>query len=343
MGWVHPGILSLTEEWREAMPEPDIWYNGELIPHNEAKVHILTHALHYGTSVFEGIRCYKTDKGSSVFRLREHTQRLVDSAKIYRMASPYTTQELEQATIDTITNSGLEACYIRPLIFRGVGPMGVNPLKNPVETYIAVWEWGAYLGADALEKGVDVQVASWNRMAPNTFPAMAKAGGNYLNAGLVKMDAVLNGFTEGIMLSIDGYLAEGSGENLFVVKDGALYTAPTALSILPGITRNSVIRIARDMGLSVHEQLLPREILYICDELFFTGTAAEISPIRAVDHHVVGEGKRGPITKRLQEAFFDILEQGNDPYGWLTPVPVSAPVSAPISAPVSEPVSAPDQ
>jgi len=316
------------------MPEPKIWYNGELIPHNEAKVHILTHALHYGTSVFEGIRCYKTDTGSSVFRLREHAQRLVDSAKIYRMVSPYTAEELAQATIDTIANSGLEACYIRPLIFRGVGPMGVNPLDNPVETYIAVWEWGAYLGADALEKGVEVQVASWNRMAPNTFPAMAKAGGNYLNAGLVKMDAVLNGFTEGIMLSVDGYLAEGSGENLFVVNDGALYTAPTGLSILPGITRNSIIQIARDMGLSIHEQQMPREILYICDELFFTGTAAEITPIRAVDHHVVGEGKRGPITERLQEAFFDILERGNDRYGWLTSVPVSTPVADPVSAPV---------
>jgi branched-chain amino acid aminotransferase len=238
----------------------------------------------------------------------------------------FTVEELERATVDTISNSGMESCYIRPLIYRGVGPMGVNPLKNPVETVIAVWEWGAYLGADALEKGVDVQVASWSRMAPNTFPAMAKAGGNYLNAGLVKMDAVLNGFTEGIMLSREGYVAEGSGENLFVVKDGALYTAPMALSILPGITRHSIFQIARDMGLSVHEQLLPREMLYICDELFFTGTAAEVSPIRSVDHHVVGEGRRGPITERIQSAFFDIIEKGNDPYGWLTTVPIASEV-----------------
>jgi branched-chain amino acid aminotransferase len=205
--------------------------------------------------------------------------------------------------------------------------MGVNPLKNPIETVIAVWEWGAYLGADALEKGVDVQVASWSRMAPNTHPAMAKAGGNYLNAGLVKMDAVMNGFTEGIMLSRDGYVAEGSGENLFVIRDGKLFTAPTSLSILPGITRNSVIQIAREMGLSVEEVHIPREMLYICDELFFTGTAAEVSPIRSVDHHVVGAGRRGPITERLQTAFFDIIKKGNDPYGWLTPVPVGASVA----------------
>ena len=308
------------------MHHPDIWFNGELVPYAEATTHVLTHALHYGTSVFEGVRCYRTDKGSGVFRLREHTQRLLDSAKIYRMDSEYGLDELEQATIDTISNSGLEACYIRPLIYRGVGPMGVNPIDNPVETVIAVWEWGAYLGAEALEKGVDVQVASWSRMAPNTHPAMAKAGGNYLNAGLVKMDAVLNGFTEGIMLTTDGFLAEGSGENLFVVNDGALYTAPTALSILPGITRSSVIQLAREMGLSVHEQLLPREILYICDELFFTGTAAEVSPIRSVDHHVVGEGRRGPITTRIQSAFFDIIEKGNDPHGWLTSIPIPSEV-----------------
>jgi branched-chain amino acid aminotransferase len=309
------------------MHQPEIWMNGEFVPHANATTHVLAHALHYGTSVFEGIRCYKTDKGSGVFRLREHIKRLIDSAKIYRMAPSYTVEELEKATVDTITNSGLEACYIRPLIYRGVGPMGVNPLKNPIETVIAVWEWGAYLGADALEKGVDVQVASWSRMAPNTHPAMAKAGGNYLNAGLVKMDAVMNGFTEGIMLSRDGYVAEGSGENLFVIRDGKLFTAPTSLSILPGITRNSVIQLARDMGLSVEEAHIPREMLYICDELFFTGTAAEISPIRSVDHHVVGSGRRGPITERLQTAFFDILEKGNDPYGWLTPVPVGASVA----------------
>lgn len=308
------------------MHEPDIWRNGEFVRHEDATVHVLSHALHYGTSVFEGIRCYKTEKGSAVFRLREHTQRLIDSGKIYRMPSPYTLEELEQAMLDTISNSGLEECYIRPLIFRGEGPKGVNPLENKIETMIAVWEWGAYLGPGALEHGVDVQVASWSRMAPNTFPSMAKAGGNYLNAGLVKMDAILNGFTEGIMLSSDGYVAEGSGENLFMVKDGEIFTAPTSLCILPGITRNSMIQVARDMGISVHEVHFLREALYICDELFFTGTAAEVTPIRSVDHHVIGEGNRGPVTKRLQDAFFDIIKKGNDPYGWLTPVPVAVPV-----------------
>ena len=304
------------------MYQPDIWINGKFVKYEDATVHVLSHALHYGTSVFEGIRCYNTEKGSAVLRLREHTQRLIDSAKIYRMAIPYTLEELEEAIVDTIANSGLEECYIRPLVFRGAGPMGVNPLQNPVETVIAVWKWGAYLGADALENGVDVQVASWQRMAQNTFPAMAKAGGNYLNAGLVKMDAILNGFSEGIMLSQNGFVAEGSGENLFLVKGGELFTAPTALSILPGITRDAVFTIARDMGLNVHESQIPREALYICDELFFTGTAAEVTPIRSVDHHTVGDGRRGPITTRLQDAFFDIVRNGNDPYAWLTPVQV---------------------
>ena len=292
--------------------------------HENATVHVLSHALHYGTSVFEGVRCYKTDKGSGIMRLREHTQRLLDSAKIYRMDCGYTLEQLEQAQIDTIVNSGMEACYIRPLIYRGTGSLGVNPLNNHVDTVIAVWEWGAYLGPEALEQGVDVQVASWNRMAPNTFPAMAKAGGNYLNAGLVKMDAILNGFSEGIMLTHDGIVAEGSGENLFVVNNGALVTAPTAASILPGITRDAVVTIARDLGIPVEEAGIPREMLYITDELFFTGTAAEVTPIRSVDHHQVGEGKCGPITKRIQDAYFDVVHRGNDPHGWLTSVPVKA-------------------
>lgn len=302
------------------MSKPDVWFNGKLVKHESATVNVLTHALHYGTSVFEGIRTYKTERGSAIFRLREHMQRLVDSARIYRMDIPYTLEELEKAVVDTVEASGMEACYIRPLVFRGSGPMGVNPLKNSVETVVAVWDWGSYLGKDALEEGVSVEVASWQRMAPNTFPSMAKAGGNYLNAGLVKMDAVLNGFTEGIMLSTSGYVAEGSGENLFVVRDGRLFTAPTALSILPGITRDAVIRIARELGLPVETALIPREALYIADELFFTGTAAEITPIRDVDHYTIGSGRRGPITAAIQEAFFDIIHAGNDPYGWLTPV-----------------------
>ena len=307
------------------MSKPDIWVNGELVAYENATVHVLSHALHYGTSVFEGVRCYKTEQGSGIMRLREHTQRLLDSAKIYRMDPGYSLEELEQAQIDTIVHSGLEACYIRPLIYRGMGSLGVNPLKNHVETVIAVWEWGAYLGPEALEQGVDVQVASWNRMAPNTFPAMAKAGGNYLNAGLVKMDAVLNGFSEGIMLTHDGIVAEGSGENLFVVKNGELITAPAAASILPGITRDAIVTIAGDLGIPVREARIPREMLYIADELFFTGTAAEVTPIRSVDHHQVGEGRRGAITKQIQDAYFDVVHRGIDPHGWLTPVPVSAP------------------
>jgi len=298
-----------------------IWYNGRLIPFEEASVHVLSHVIHYGTSVFEGIRCYDTERGSGIFRLREHMRRLYDSAKIYRMEVPYSLEELENAIIETIQESGLQSCYIRPVIFRGTGSLGVNPLKNKVETFVAVWEWGAYLGPEALESGVDVEVASWHRMAPNTFPAMAKAGGNYLNAGLVKMDAVLNGFTEGIMLSVDGHVAEGSGENLFLVRDGVIYTAPTSLSILPGITRDAIITIARSRGYDVVERAIPREALIIADELFFTGTAAEVTPIRSVDHYKIGSGSRGPITKEIQSAFFDVVKAGNDPHGWLTAIP----------------------
>ncbi len=300
--------------------KPDIWFNGKLVPHESATLHVLSHVVHYGTSVFEGIRCYKTKRGSGVFRLQEHMQRLVDSAKIYRMEIPYSVEELEAAVTETIVNSRLESCYIRPVVFRGVGPMGVNPLKNPVETVIAVWEWGAYLGPEALENGVDVHVSSWNRMAPNTFPSLAKAGGNYLNAGLAKMDAVLAGFTEGIMLSVEGYVAEGSGENLFLIRNDKIYTPPSSLSILPGITRDTVITIARGLGYTVEETLLPREALYLADELFFTGTAAEVTPIRTVDRHQIGEGKRGPITEEIQRAFFRVIQDGEDPHGWLTPV-----------------------
>ena len=295
-----------------------IWFNGKLVPFEDAKVHVLTHALHYGSAVFEGIRCYATDRGSAVFRLKEHMRRLIDSAVIYRMELPYSLDDLQEAALETIRESGLKACYIRPLVFRGVGPMGVNPLKNPVETVIAVWEWGAYLGAEALNEGVDVHVASWNRMAPNTFPALAKAAGNYLNASLVKMDAVLNGYTEGIMLTHDGFVAEGSGENLFVVRDGKIYTAPVGLSILPGITRDSILTIARDRGYEIIETRLPREGLYLADEIFFTGTAAEVTPIRSVDKYKIGAGRRGPVTEELQNAFFDVVKNGRDPYGWLS-------------------------
>ncbi len=299
----------------------DIWFNGEFVPHEEAKIHVLSHVVHYGSSVFEGIRSYQTQKGTAVFRLREHMRRLLDSAKIYRMHPPYDIEALQQAAIQTISRSNLKSSYVRPIIFRGHGPMGVSPLDNPVETAIAVFKWGPYLGANALEEGIDVQVASWNRFAPNTVPALAKAGGNYINASLVKMDAILNGYEEGIMLTHSGYLAEGSGENLFLVRDGEIYTAPTSFSILPGITRSAVIQLAKASGIPVHEASMPREALYLADELFFTGTAAEVTPIRSVDKYTIGNGKRGDITHKIQEAFFDIVEQGNDPFDWLTPVP----------------------
>ncbi|CAM3205789.1 branched-chain amino acid transaminase [Rhodothermus bifroesti] len=304
------------------MDKHPIWFNGKLVPFEEAKIHVLSHVVHYGSSVFEGIRCYETARGPAVFRLREHLRRLLDSARIYRMELPYTLEELISATLETIRASGLKSCYIRPVVFRGMGGLGVNPLKNTVEVAIAVWEWGAYLGNEALEQGVDVQVATWQRMAPNTLPAMAKAGANYANAALVKMEAVLNGHAEGIMLSVGGYVAEGSGENLFLVRDGVIYTAPLTLSILPGITRDTVMTLARDLGYRVVEQPIPREALYIADELFFTGTAAEITPIRSVDHYTIGQGRRGPVTEALQRAFYEIVHKGNDPYGWLTFVDV---------------------
>ncbi len=300
--------------------QPKIWFNGEFVANEDAQIHVLSHVVHYGSSVFEGIRCYHTDDGPAVFRLEKHMQRLVNSAKIYRMEIPYTLDELAEASLETIRQSGMPSCYIRPVVFRGQGPMGVNPLQNSVETVIAVWEWGAYLGPEALQEGVDVQVASWQRMAPNTMPALAKAGGNYLNASLVKMDAVLNGYAEGIMLSTNGFLAEGSGENLFLVKGDTIYTAPVGLSILPGITRDAILTLAEERGYTIEEKSIPREALYIADELFFTGTAAEVTPIRSVDKYTIGNGARGPITTELQEAFFDIVHRGNDPHGWLTPV-----------------------
>ena len=308
--------------------KPDIWFNGEFVSYEDAQIHVLSHVIHYGSSVFEGVRCYETEEGPAVFQLEEHMQRLVDSAKVYRMELPYDLDDLMEAVVDTVEHSGLRACYIRPVAFRGEGPMGVNPLDNPVETAIAVWEWGQYLGEEALEQGVDVEVANWNRMAPNTFPAMAKAGGNYLNASLVKMNAVKNGKMEGIMLTTDGYVAEGSGENLFLIKDDTLYTAPSGSSILPGITRASIITLAEERGYTVEEKRIPREELYLADELFFTGTAAEITPIRSVDEYTIGEGTRGPVAKELQDAFFDVVREGNDPYDWLTFVDVPVPEEA---------------
>lgn len=296
-----------------------IWMSGKFVPWREAKVHVLTHALHYASSVFEGIRCYKTKRGPAIFRFREHMQRLFNSAKIYRMEIPYTLDELMEVTVELIKKNELDECYIRPLVYRGYFNLGVNPFDCPVEVAIAVWRWGKYLGKDALEKGVDVMVSSWNRMAPNTFPPMAKATANYANSALIKTEAVLYGFAEGIALNHLGAVSEGSGENLFLVKDGVIYTPSLDAAVLPGITRDSVIKLARELGYEVRETHIPREFLYIVDEMFFTGTAAEITPIRSVDMIVIGNGKRGPVTKRLQEEFFKIvMGEVEDKWGWLT-------------------------
>ncbi|MBT7862008.1 MAG: branched-chain amino acid transaminase, partial [Gemmatimonadetes bacterium] len=277
-----------------------IWFNGELVPWDEAQIHVLSHVVHYGSSVFEGIRCYHTDKGPAVFRLQEHTNRLFDSAKIYRMEIPYTREQVNEAILDTIRANSLDACYIRPVVFRGYGSLGVDPTTCPIDTVIAVWEWGQYLGAEALEQGVRVCTSSWNRVAPNTVPFLAKAGGNYLNSQLVRMEANMNGFDEGIVLDSSGLVSEGSGENLFVIRDGTIYTPASHHSILPGITRHAAITLAKDLGYVVEERGIPREFLYISDEVFFTGTAAEVTPIQSIDHIQIGDGRRGPITEQIQ-------------------------------------------
>jgi branched-chain amino acid aminotransferase len=305
-----------------AMPKSDlIWFDGAFVPWDEAKVHVLSHAMHYGSSIFEGIRCYETATGPAVFCLPRHVRRMARSCKIYRMELPYTEEQIAQAIIDTVAKNKLRSCYIRPLIFRGYGQLGVEPRNSPVQMIVAVWEWGAYLGAEALERGVDVGVSSWRRMAPDTFPASAKVGGHYTNSQLMRMEAAENGYAEAIALDVYGYVSEGSGENIFLVQDGILYTPPLSASILGGITRQCVLNLAHDLGYEVRETLIAREQLYVADEIFFTGTAAEISPIRSVDHILVGPGHRGPITARLQEEFFSIVSgRVPDRYGWLTPV-----------------------
>ena len=302
-----------------------IWRNGSLVPWDEATLHVMSHVVHYGSSVFEGIRAYKGQEGGAVFRLREHMRRLLDSAKIYRMPIPYSLDALCAAVTDTIAANNLEACYIRPLAIRAGQEMGVLPTAAPVEVFIICWRWGAYLGHDALEQGVDVTVSSWRRAAPGTVPAMAKAGGNYLSSQLTKMEAKADGYVEGIMLDVNGHVSEGSGENLFVVRDGVLYTAPLSASILNGITRDAVVTIARDLGYDVQEMLLPREFLLVADEVFFTGTAAEVTPVKSIDHSPIGEGRRGPITRAIQERFLAIVTgKAPDSRGWLTPVPTVA-------------------
>ncbi len=303
-----------------AMPEKGhIWMNGTLVPWADAKIHIGSHVIHYGSAVFEGVRCYDTPEGPAVFRLDAHTQRLFDSAKIYRMDVPLTFEEMNKAVVDTVAANKMDACYIRPIIYRGYGMLGVNPFPCPVDVAVLVMDWGKYLGPEALEKGVDVRVSSWTRIAPNTLPATAKSSANYMNSQLVKMEAIKDGYVEGIALDSEGFLSEGSGENLFLVKNGILITPPFASSVLPGITRDSIMTLARRNGIEVRESRLLRESLYIADEVFLTGTAAEITPVRSVDKIQVGKGSRGPVTAALQQAFFDVIEcRVPDEFGWLT-------------------------
>jgi len=296
-----------------------IWMNGKLVEWKDATIHIGSHVIHYGSGVFEGARCYSTPKGSAVFRLDEHMVRLVNSAKIYRMEYPLDLAGWRQAVLGTIRANQMKACYIRPLIYRGYHTLGVNPLHNPVDATIMLWEWGAYLGAEALEQGVDVKVSTWSRMAPNTLPAMAKSTANYANSQLIKMEALADGYAEGIALDVFGNVSEGSGQNIFLVRDGIIYTPPLSASVLGGITRDSIVTLARDLGYQVIEQNIPRELLYVSDEVFFTGTAAEVTPIRSIDKIRVGEGKRGPVTAALQSAFFAVVNGDvPDTHGWLT-------------------------
>lgn len=303
-------------------PTEKIWHNGRFIRWEDATIHVLSHVVSYGTSVFEGIRCYATPAGPAVFRLNEHIRRMLDSAKIYRMENiGYSAAELADAMRELVRVNKMDSCYIRPIVLRGYGEMGVNPLKNPIDVYIACWSWGKYLGEEALAEGVDVCVSSWTRIAPNTLPALAKAGANYMNSQLMKMEALANGYSEGIALDANGYVSEGSGENIFVVRDGKIHTPPLGASVLPGITRDTVITLARELDIPVLETIIPRELLYIADEVFFSGTAAEITPIRSIDRIPVGKGRRGPVAEALQKEFFALVNgTGTDRHAWLSPV-----------------------
>jgi len=304
-----------------------IWHNGKFIHWDDAKLHVLSHVVSYGSGVFEGIRCYETPQGPSIFRLREHMQRLINSARIYRMELPYSVEEFSGVACELVRVNKMGPCYVKPIVLRGYGEVGVNPLTSPIEIYMACWNWGAYLGPEALAKGVDVCVSSWTRIAPNTLPAMSKAAANYMNSQLIRMEASINGFAEGIALDSDGHVSEGSGMNIFLVHDGTLYTPPLATSILPGITRDTVMKLAADLNIPAKEAVIPREMLYVADEVFFAGTAVEVTPIRSVDKIVVGKGVAGPITRQLQQEFFAVTSgKSPDRHNWLTPV--SAPVAA---------------
>ena len=304
-----------------------IWHNGNWIKWDDATLHVLSHVVSYGSAVFEGIRCYETKQGPAIFRLREHLQRLINSARIYRMELPYSVDQFSSVAAELVRRNKLNACYVKPMALRGYGEVGVNPLSSPIELYMACWSWGAYLGPDALSKGVDVGVSSWTRIAPNTLPAMSKAAANYMNSQLIRMEASFNGYSEGIALDSNGHVSEGSGMNIFLVQDEVLYTPPLSTSILPGITRDAIVTLAQDLKIPVKETVIPREMLYIVDEVFFVGTAVEVTPIRSVDHIQVGKGVAGPVTRKLQEEFFAVTS-GNKPdiHNWLTPV--NAPVAA---------------
>jgi branched-chain amino acid aminotransferase len=302
-------------------PTEKIWHNGRFIKWEDATIHVLSHVVSYGSSVFEGIRCYSTPNGPAVFRLREHVRRMLDSAKIYRMDLGYQAAQLGDAMLEVVRVNKMDSCYIRPVAFRGYGEIGVNGLKNPVDVYVACWNWGKYLGEEALAEGVDVCVSSWTRIAPNTLPALAKAGANYMNSQLMKMEAILNGYSEGIALDTNGYVSEGSGENIFVVRDGKIHTPPLGASVLPGITRDTIVKLAARLGIPFVETIVPRELLYIADEVFFSGTAAEITPIRSIDKIKIGLGKRGPVAEALQHEFFGVINGTRpDEHGWLSPV-----------------------
>jgi branched-chain amino acid aminotransferase len=317
-------IINLHAEIIMALKATEkIWHNGNWINWDDAKIHILSHVVGYGSAVFEGIRCYDTKQGPAIFRLGPHMQRLLNSAKIYRMDPPFTVEDLSNAAVELVRINKLPACYVKPIVLRGYGDVSVNPLPNPIEVYMACWPWGAYLGPEAQSKGVDVCVSSWARIAPNTLPAMSKAAANYMNSQLIRMEAGANGYAEGIALDSSGYISEGSGMNVFIVHDGTILTPPLSASILPGITRNSIVQICADLKIPVHETVIPREMLYIADEIFFVGTAVEVTPVRSVDKIVVGKGMCGKITRQLQEEFF-ALTSGTKPdrHNWLTPVGV---------------------
>ncbi|WP_462315755.1 branched-chain amino acid transaminase [Methanobrevibacter sp.] len=296
-----------------------IWFDGNMVDWKDANIHVLSHVVHYGTSVFEGIRAYKNENGVGVFRLKEHVQRLFDSAKIYKIEIPYTQEEVEEAILETVRVNDLDGCYIRPIVFKGYGELGVDPSNCPVNVVIAAWEWGSYLGEEGMANGVDIGISSWRKPAPDTFPALAKCGANYMNSQLAKLEAIDNGYDEAIMLDYEGHVSEGSGENIFLVEGEKLFTPAMSSSNLKGITRDSVMTIARDLGYEVVEEVISRERLYAANEVFFTGTAAEVTPIRSIDHRTIGIGRRGPISEEIQSAFFDIVEaKVEDKYGWLT-------------------------